>query len=199
MAKEVKSINVSPSAEESTINLWQSFGCEFKSTQEVKTQDVQVFDYQSSDGTKYYKTTKGEHYVKVTFERDKAMQNYAELVALEEAYYSKPEKPDDPVEPILNLPGRIPIFLILLSVAGFGLFFYFNSIIWVVAGAVFALITLIKILTHGGKCKEIRAEHETSMENYRKAKDEYPKKLKQYEEAVKMKREAISRAQALLE
>ena len=60
MAKEIKSISVAPSAEEKTINLWQSFGWEFKSTQEIKTQDVQVYTGQAGD-TWYYETKRGEH------------------------------------------------------------------------------------------------------------------------------------------
>jgi len=32
MAKEIKSTSVPPTAEEETINVWQSFGWEFKST-----------------------------------------------------------------------------------------------------------------------------------------------------------------------
>jgi len=101
MAKEIKSISVAPSAEEETINLWQSFGWEFKSTQEIKTQAVQLYTGQSSDGTKHYRTTKGDHYVKLTFERDPTRQNYAELKSLEEQYYSikSINKPYYPIEP----------------------------------------------------------------------------------------------------
>jgi len=91
MAKEIKSVSVAPSAEEETINVWQSFGWEFKSTQDVKTHDVQVFTGQDSDGTEHYRTTRGEHYVKITFERDPTRKNYSELVALEKQYYTVPD------------------------------------------------------------------------------------------------------------
>ena len=90
MAKEIKSISVAPSAEEETVNVWQSFGWEFKSTQEIKTQDVQQFTGQDDDGTEHYTTTRGEHYVKLTFERDPNRQNYNELVALEKQYNAVP-------------------------------------------------------------------------------------------------------------
>jgi hypothetical protein len=97
MAKEIKSVSVAPYAEEATINEWQSFGWQFKSTQEVKTQDVQVFTKQDSDGTEHYQTKQGEHYIKLTFERDPTMPNYARLVELEKTYNSSaPNSPDSP-------------------------------------------------------------------------------------------------------
>jgi hypothetical protein len=102
MAKEIKSINVAPQAEETTINFWQIWGWELKSTQEIKTQDVQTYTGQSSDGsTRYYETKPGEHYVKLTFEREKSMPNYAELCELEQKYDSIyfPEEPKEPGEP----------------------------------------------------------------------------------------------------
>ena len=115
MAKEIKSISVPPSAEEDTINLWQSFGWQFKSTQEIKTQDVQVFTGQDSDGTEHYRTTKGEHYIKLTFERDPAMPNYARLVELERAYnVSPPVSPDSP-----TLFGCLWIVLTLIGLFAF--------------------------------------------------------------------------------
>jgi hypothetical protein len=41
--KDIKSIQVTPANEEGTVRLFQFFGWELKSTQEVKTQDSQVF------------------------------------------------------------------------------------------------------------------------------------------------------------
>jgi hypothetical protein len=115
MAKEIKSVSVPPSAEEATINLWQSFGWQFKSTQEIKTQDVQKFTGQDSDGTEHYVTTKGEHYVKLTFERDPAMPNYTKLVELEKVYNtSPPVSPDSP-----TAFGCLWIVLILVGLFAF--------------------------------------------------------------------------------
>jgi hypothetical protein len=89
MAKEIKSINVDPSEEENTINVWQTFGWEFKSTQEVKTSDSSHLEQR---GDSIYSVTKaGDHYVKLTFERDPAKQNYAELASLQKQYDSVPE------------------------------------------------------------------------------------------------------------
>jgi hypothetical protein len=117
--KEIKSINVDPRYEESNVNLWQSFGWELKSTQEVKTQDVQTYAGQSSDRTtNYHETKKGEHYVKLTFERDPARQNYDELKSLEAQYYSVKD-PDYPTtEPVPSFGG----FWVFLAVIGILLF-----------------------------------------------------------------------------
>jgi hypothetical protein len=115
--KDVKSITVAPSKEEESVRLYQSFGWELKSTQEVKTQDVQVFTGQDRDGTKHYQTTKGEHYIKLTFERDPARQNYIELKSLEEQYYSIND-PDYPEEPkfgcLWSVLGVIGVFLFVV-------------------------------------------------------------------------------------
>jgi len=97
--KDLKSFTVAPEDEEKTVQLWMSFGWELKSTQEVKTQDVQKFTGQDSDGTEHYQTTKGEHYIKLAFERDPERKNYAELKSLEGQYYSVKD-PDYPVEPV---------------------------------------------------------------------------------------------------
>jgi len=96
MAKEIKSISVAPKSEESTINLWQSFGWEFKSTQEIKTADVPHLERRGD--SIYSVTNSGDHYVKLTFERDPTRQNYAELKSLEEQYYSI-NYPRCPIEP----------------------------------------------------------------------------------------------------
>ena len=84
MAKEIKSDTVDPSKEDDTINEWQSFGWEFVSTQEVKTSDSSHLERRGD--TIYNVTKSGDHYVKLTFQRDPERQNYAELVSLEEQY-----------------------------------------------------------------------------------------------------------------
>ncbi|MDR0663801.1 MAG: hypothetical protein LBF80_06990 [Spirochaetaceae bacterium] len=139
MAKEIKSINVSPSNEEATINVWQSFGWQFKSTQEVKTQDVQIFTGQDSDGTEHYQTTKGEHYVKVTFERDPAMPNYARLVELEETYNISP-----PVSP--DLPSEFGCLWMVLALIGL--------VFFVVPG----ILIIVWRITRSAKSKKVYEE-----------------------------------------
>jgi len=98
--KETKFIQVGPKEVEKKIVLWRSFGWEMVGApQEIKTQDVQLFTGQDSDGTEHYETTRGEHYVKLTFERDPGRNNYEELKSLQEQYNSvkNPKYPDEPV------------------------------------------------------------------------------------------------------
>jgi hypothetical protein len=111
--KDIKSITVAPEYEEGSVRLFQSFGWDLKSTQEVKTQDVQTFTGQDSDGTEHYQTKSGEHYVKLTFERDPARQNYAELKTLEAQYYDV----DSPVSP--TSPRLFNLLWIILIIIGF--------------------------------------------------------------------------------
>jgi hypothetical protein len=150
MAKEIKSISVEPSAEESTINLWQSFGWDLKSTQEVKTQDVQLYTGQSSDGTEHYRTTRGEHYVKLTFERDPTRQNYTELKSLEGQYYNI----SDPYCPIK--PVRFGLVWCVLAIIG---------CMWIVPG----LIIIIWRCVSYPKKKKLWDEEYADYENKRDA------------------------------
>jgi len=117
MAKEIKSISVAPSEEEETINVWQSFGWEFRSTQEVKTSDSSHLERRGD--TIYSVTQAGDHYVKLTFERDPTRENYSELVALEKQYNAVPG------------PGYKPVLFgkIWLIVAGFFLLAGFGGLI----------------------------------------------------------------------
>ena len=80
MANEVKSIDVHPNAEQSTINLYQAFGWVFHSTQEVKE------NYQERRGDSIYQVR--ETKIKLTFQRNRNMPNYERLVGLENMYYS---------------------------------------------------------------------------------------------------------------
>lgn len=85
--KEIKSLTVSPNEEAETIERFQTFGWGLKGApQEVRTQDTQIFTGQGSDGTEHYKTQRGVHYIKITFERDPARTNYEELKSLEAEY-----------------------------------------------------------------------------------------------------------------
>jgi len=127
--KDIKSIEVAPADENKTVQLWMSFGWELKNNQRVKTQDVQKFTGQDSDGTEHYQTVRGVDFIKLTFERDPARKNYAELKALEEQYYTplpssnfiyrgdKPKKPG-----VFALIMMVISFLIavILLMCGFG-------------------------------------------------------------------------------
>jgi hypothetical protein len=170
MAKEIKSVSVAPAAEEETINLWQSFGWELKSTQEVKTKDSHL----ERRGDDLVSVTESEHYVKLTFERDPARQNYAELKSLEEQFNaaSHPGNPPKRFGTLwLILAGILVVFGI--SVMSSGVIGIIMGII-AIAGGVFIIVTRIK---------------------------SYPKRLKPWEDAYntyeKTRSDALERAKSL--
>lgn len=84
MARESTSTTVSPSEEQSTINLFQIFGWELVSSQEVYNKDSHLES--RDDGL--YNVTSTTHYVKLVFTRETTMPNYAKLVALENEFYN---------------------------------------------------------------------------------------------------------------
>ena len=123
MAKETKFIEVDPNRVNSTIEMWQNFGWEIIGTpQEINyttTHRTQETDkhYSSEYSTK-------TNYVKITFQRDKSMQHYDELVGLESIYYSSaPSKPCEPEKPSafgclwIILSGVGLVFCVLPGVA----------------------------------------------------------------------------------
>jgi hypothetical protein len=140
-AKEIKSVSVPPAAEEDTINQWQSFGWELKSSQEVKTKDSHL----EKDGDKLVSVTETEHYVKLTFERDPARQNYAELKSLE-AQFNAASHPGNSPKRFgllwLILAGILVIFGISFLSSG-GVFGVILGII-AIAGGVFILVMRIR-------------------------------------------------------
>ncbi|MDR1072100.1 MAG: hypothetical protein LBL45_00270 [Treponema sp.] len=107
MAKEIKSMQVHPSDEEETIKVWQTFGWELMGA----PQEVNIADSHWEDNTHYY-SQKGEHYVKLTFQRDNSIPNYARLAELQKQYDAVvyPEMPNPRFgHPLFNLFGFIPI------------------------------------------------------------------------------------------
>lgn len=83
MAKETKTINVKPANEESTIELYQNFGWELSTTQEILNTDSHL--EQKLDGV--YSVTTKQHYIRLVFSRDTTMPNYQKLVELENEFY----------------------------------------------------------------------------------------------------------------
>ena len=144
MAKETKFIEVAPNNVNATIEMWQNFGWELVGApQEInytttrRTQETD--DHYSSEHT-----TK-THYVKATFQREKSAPNYAELVDLEERYYSLPRNiPKN--EP--KKPKRFGVGWIILTVLGIGLY--------VIPGVV---IIIYRYVTHSGKLKNWECDH----------------------------------------
>lgn len=126
--KEIKSINVDPSDHGDAIRVFQSFGWEYKNEQEVKTNDSQILTGRDSE-YEYYKTIRGEHYIRLTFERDPAREHYDELKSLEVQYYEV----RDPYYP--TKPSFITILWAILVVVGF--------ILYVVPGVIMFVLRLI--------------------------------------------------------
>ena len=93
MAKEIKSIDVSNSQEETYINIYQSFGWELKSSQRVFNRDSRL----KSEGDSLYTETTTTDFTKLVFEREKKIQNYDKLTALETEFWrlSKVEGPSE--------------------------------------------------------------------------------------------------------
>ena len=79
---ESKSLTVSPSLENSTIDLWQNFGWTLKSSQEVNSKESHL----EERGGDLYSVTTSQNYVKLTFQRDTSIPNYARIKELEAKY-----------------------------------------------------------------------------------------------------------------
>ncbi len=79
---ETISKKIAPNQEQKTINLMTYFGWRVKSSQEIYSVDSHL---ETRNDTLYNVTTK-ENYVKLLFERDTEMKNYAQLVQLEKQY-----------------------------------------------------------------------------------------------------------------
>jgi hypothetical protein len=159
-AKEIKSISVAPVAEEDTINEWQSFGWELKSSQEIKNKDSHL----ERRGDDLVSVTETEHYVKLTFERDPARQNYAELVSLQREYESIP----NPSAP----PKRFGIFFLIIMglslIFGIGFFGQIGGgaikvITMLVAGLVFLAPGVLIFLWRMKRYKKLYPEWENSV------------------------------------
>jgi hypothetical protein len=197
--KDLKSFTVAPEDEEKTVQLWMSFGWELKSSQEVKTQDVQKFTGQDSDGTEHYQTTRGEHYIKLTFERDPTRKNYAELKALEEQYNA----PLPSFQAIY--PGKKPkkpgVFAIIMMVVCFliAAFLLLSGIVlggagFIVFGVIFSLpgiFIIIKRKTFSSKLKSWEAANEAYQ-------TKHSAEEKALSEAKKKRADALDKARSLV-
>lgn len=161
--KELKTFNVAPGSEEETIRLWRSFGWELVGApQEIRTNDSQVFTGQDSDGTKYFETTTGVHYVKLTFERDPARPNYEELKSLEEQYCAI-EEPT-----IWEQPRFITKLWLILIGAGL--------VLYVVPGIILLVIHIIKYVNDTKLWNSAFAKYRTEMASYNARREEILKK-----------------------
>lgn len=110
---------VAPNEEQKTINTMANFGWRLKSSQEINTVDSHL---ETRNDTLYSVTTK-ENYVKLLFERDTQMKNYAELAHLERQYAALlNSRPQLSLSSILNkkllflLIPLIGIFIVVFSI-----------------------------------------------------------------------------------
>ena len=85
MAKEIKTLEVKNSEEESTIRFWAQFGWELKSSQRVYNKDTHM----ETRGDDVYQVTETVDFTKLVLERDKANPNYSRIVNLEDEYFEK--------------------------------------------------------------------------------------------------------------
>ncbi|MBE7080383.1 MAG: hypothetical protein E7371_04010 [Clostridiales bacterium] len=83
MAKETKSISVHPDDEQETIDLYQTFGWELQSSQEIFNRDSHL----ERSGNNINSITTTTNYVKLVFSRETTMPNYSKLSALENEYH----------------------------------------------------------------------------------------------------------------
>lgn len=90
---ESKSVQVHPASENSTIDLWQNFGWTLQNSQEVNTAESHL----ERRGDDLYSVTNTQNYVKLVFQRDTSMPNYARIKELEGKYAeilnSEPSRP----------------------------------------------------------------------------------------------------------
>ena len=128
---ESKVVQVAPSYEDETIDEYQTFGWELRSSQTIDKQDSHL---ENQFGT-IYSVTETEKYVKLTFRRNKKMLNYEKLVELENRYHSTKDFyiPSEPSQ-WKKIAG---ICLICFSVAMFRFLFVMG--LFVMAGGIFLI------------------------------------------------------------
>ena len=84
MAKETKSISVNPNDEQDIIEIFQIFGWELLSSQEIFNKNTHLET--RDDGV--YNVTSTTNYVKLVFSRETTMPNYSKFLVLENEYWS---------------------------------------------------------------------------------------------------------------
>ncbi|MBQ7391297.1 MAG: hypothetical protein IJV73_01300 [Clostridia bacterium] len=131
---ETKTLTVNPNAEQSTIDLFASFGWGLKSSQEIKNKDSHL----ERRGDEIVNVTESEHYIKLVFERDTKRENYDKLKELENTYFDIMAQ--EPVPE--NVQISIPIAAILL-------------VMYVVPGVVYIILRI-------KKRKKAAAEYQTA-------------------------------------
>ena len=112
MARESTTLTVPPSEEEHAITIYQIFGWELLSSQEIFNQHTYRQNSQN--------VTTTTNYIKLTFSREKTMPHYARLKELEEQFHSI-EMPRKRSNPLLKVGGAfigVAAFSPLIPTAG---------------------------------------------------------------------------------
>lgn len=145
MARETKVITVAPANEQYNIEVFQNFGWELMSTQEI---------YNAYSGL--HVNSKGEigndgdktNYVKLAFTRNTEMRNYHQLVALEKQFWS------------VSTPTRtvFPIFIPILGIIVALLPYILNALRLIEKVSSVTLIIGIIIFVLGIVCKIISSK-----------------------------------------
>jgi len=197
--KDFETIDVAPEDEKKTVQVWMSFGWELKNTERIKTQDVQKYTGQDRDGTKYYQTTKGDDFVKLTFERDPERKNYAELKALEKQYYAK--LPSFQASSPGAKPKKPGVFSLIMTVIGLVLGtlllvsgIFASEVSFILFGVVFLVLGIrgvIRRTSFPSKLKSWEARNEV----YQSKHSEEEKALS---EAKKKRDDALEKARSLV-
>lgn len=152
MRLETKSLQVAPADEQSTIDTYQKFGWSVQNSQEIYSKD----SHQEVKGGKLYSVTETTNYVKLTFQRDKDMEYYSEVVALEQRFLNL-------VVPTYKKSGLIKLGIILLIV---GVIFCFASPI---VGIILLLGAGASLFFGIKKSKEAKEVYNKRYQEYREA------------------------------
>lgn len=153
MARETKVITVSPANEQYNIEVYQNFGWELMSTQEI---------YNAYSGL--HVGNKGEienngertNYVKLAFTRNTEMRNYHQLVALEKQFWAVPTPVRSSFAIIILIIGIIVAILpyILFAV---GVIKKTSSVALVIGIILFILGIISNIISSKRYDKKLRA------------------------------------------
>jgi hypothetical protein len=148
---ETKTMTVHPSTEAEIIDFIQNFGWDLKNNQEVLTQNTRLEDggFLDTSGN-IYSVTETTHYIKLTFQRNTEMRNYAEIVKLEREYNDIPKYPAHPVR-FGFFWGVISLMFFIGFVSAIGQFLSFFDFEYMIGGIFCASVIIWRIVRYKRK------------------------------------------------
>ncbi|MBQ3490540.1 MAG: hypothetical protein IJA86_08115 [Clostridia bacterium] len=102
---ETISKKVTPTDENTVIDIMSNFGWTLKSSQEINTAESHL----EGRGDSVYSVTTRENYVKLVFQRDTGMKNYSKIKELETKYTNLVDS--EPLPPDFNIISFFILFL----------------------------------------------------------------------------------------